>query len=105
MKTMKTTKASVKKAVEKSGYILEVSVNDVEYKGTGKSAIEVLTDFISSADFPFGVKTSAFIKLSNGKKISTQRYSAIVARRVFKNISHKKSALEMLASKMEGRME
>src|SRR3989304_8588968 len=85
-------------------YTLEVSVNDVEYKGSANSLEQALSDFVLSPSFPFGVKTRVFIKFSDGEKSGSQRYGAIVARRVFSAISHKPSAIDILASKMEQRM-
>lgn len=98
---MATKKAPVKKA---KGYSLEVSVNDVEYKGKGASMVEALAGFVASPVFPFGVKTRVFLKFSDGKKEGKQLYRPIVARRVFSTISHKPSALEILARKLEARL-
>jgi hypothetical protein len=106
----KTKEPKVKKTKEKvlgsrrGMYSLEVSVNDVEYKGSANSVHQALSDFVLSPSFPFGVKTRVMLKFSDGKKEGSQRYGALVARRVFKAISHKPSALEVLASKLEERM-
>src|SRR3990167_5621654 len=107
---MEKTKKPVKKAVKKETdtrrglYTLDVSVNDVEYKGSANSLEQALSDFVVSPSFPFGVKTRVFLKFSDGEKSGSQRYGALVARRVFSAISHKPSAVEILASKMEARM-
>ena len=98
------TKIKEPKNATKGKYALEVSVNDVAYKGSAASMVQALTDFVSSKDFPFGVKTRVLFKFSDGKREGLQRYGALVARRVFKAISHKPSALEILASKLEARM-
>ena len=103
---MEKTKKPVKKAVKKETGLctLEVSVNDVEYKGSANSLEQALSDFVVSPSFPFGVKTRVFLKFSDGEKSGSQRYGALVARRVFSAISHKPSAVAILASKMEQRM-
>jgi len=101
---MEKTKKPVKKPVKKGSYTLEVSVNDVEYKGSANSLEQALSDFVLSPSFPYGIKTRVFIKFSDGKKSGSQRYGALVARRVFSAISHKPSAVDILASKMEARM-
>ena len=106
---MATKKAPVKKAVkkevkEKKGYTLEVSVNDVEYKGKGETMVDALSSFVASPVFPFGVKTRVFLKFSDGKKEGKQLYRPIVARRVFSAMSSKPSAVEILARKLEARL-
>lgn len=98
---MATKKATTKKS---GAYNLEVLVNDSEYKGNGETMVEALSGFVSSKDFPFGVKTRVVFKFSNGKKEGLYRYGALIGRRVFKAISHKPSALEILARKMEERL-
>ena len=100
----KTKEPKAKKVAKKGAYQLEVSVNDVAYKGSAASMVQALTDFVSSKDFPFGVKTRVLLKFGDGKKEGLQRYGALVARRVFKAISHKPSALEILAGKLESRL-
>lgn len=97
-----TKKPVVKKA--KGAYTLEVSVNDVNYEGTGESMVDILSKFVTSQDFPFSIKTRVFMKFSDGKKEGIQRYSAMVARRIFKVLASKTSALEIQARKMEERM-
>ena len=103
MTKTKETKKVMKKE-SKGAYKLEVSVNDVEYKGSAASMAQALTDFVESKDFPFGVKTRVLLKFSNGKREGMQRYGALVARRIFSAISHKPSAIEIQARKMEERM-
>ena len=100
-------KAETKKPVVKKmkgAYTLEVSVNDVEYKGSGESMVDALSMFVASQDFPFGVKTRVLFKFSDGKKEGIQRYSAMVARRIFKVLASKTSALEIQAKKMQERL-
>ncbi len=99
---LKAVKKTVKKA--KGAYTLEVSVNDVEYKGSGATMVDALSSFVASPVFPFGVKTRVFLKFSDGKNEATQLYRPIVARRVFSAMSRKPSALEILARKLEARL-
>lgn len=105
---MKETKKVAKKKVSGNSqlglYALEVSVNDVEYKGSAQTMEQALNDFVTSTSFPFSVKTRVLLKFSDGKREGSQRYSALMARRVFKMISSKPSALEIMARKMEAGM-
>jgi len=103
---MKTKKGSVKETTksEKGKYTLSVLVNDSEYKGKGKDMVEALAGFVSSPLFPFGVKTRVVLSFSDGKREGVYRYPVKMARRVFKMMAHKTSALEILARKMEERL-
>ena len=101
---MATKKAEVKKAVKKGDYTLEVSVNDIEYKGTGESMEDALAGFVNSPDFPFAVKTAVVMKFSDGKKKGTQTLRALMGRRMFNAASHKPVGIEIQARKMEERM-
>lgn len=101
---MKKTIAKPVKAVKKGAYTLEVSVNDVEYKGTGENMVDALSMFVASPVFPFSVKTRVLLKFSDGKKKGSQLYRALMARRIFKLISSKPSALEIQSRKMDARM-
>ena len=100
-KTTEGTKITKKK---KGDYTLSVSVNDVEYKGSGATMVDALTGFTASKDFPFSVKTRVVFKFSNGKKDGLFRQPTAMARRVFKMLSSKPSAVEILARKMEERL-
>ena len=86
---------------KKPKYHLEVNVNDLEYKGEAESLEQALTDFVNSPDFPFSVKTRVFMKFGKeGEELQTRFYPVIVARKLFKRISFKESALEILANKL-----
>ena len=104
-KEKKPTKPTEKPAkVAKPRYTLEVSVNDVEYKGSGESMVEALAGFVASPSFPFGIKTRVLLKFSDGVKSASQVYSASMARRIFKVASKKLSAIEIMARKMVERL-
>ena len=98
------TKKVEKKATKKGEYTLEVSVNDVKYKGSGATMAEALAGFVSSKDFPFSVKTAVVFNFSDGKKKGTQILRALMGRRMFNAIAHKPSAIEIQARKMEERL-
>lgn len=98
------TKEKKPKVVKKKGYTLEVTVNDVSYKGTGENMIDALTTFVASPLFPFAVKTPVSMKFSDGTRNGIQRYPALMGRRVFNAISHKPSGIEILADKLDKRM-
>lgn len=85
---------------KKLDYSLEVSVNDVVYKGEAKDMKQALADFISSSAFPFAIKTKVLVKYSKGGVERSQFYHVPEARRIFKIISLKDSALELLATKL-----
>ena len=92
------------KVVKKGKYTLEVTVNDVSYKGSGDSMIDALAMFVASPKFPFNVKTRVLMSFSDGKRVGIQNYPALMARRVFNAISHKMAGVEILADKLEKRM-
>lgn len=102
----KTTKV-VKKAKDivlgsrRGLYTLDVKVNDVEYKGSANSMAQALSDFVLNPSFPFAVKTAVVLKFSDGEKKGTQTLRALMGRRLFSAISHKPSAIEIQARKME----
>lgn len=99
------TKPKPTKAVkEKKGYTLEVSVNDVEYKGSGETMVDALAGFVASPDFPFSVKTRVMFKFSNGEKSGIQRYSSLMANRMFRILTTKPQSLEIVGRKMEQRL-
>lgn len=104
----KETKNPVKKETvlgsRRGLYTLEVSVNDIEYKGSANNMVQALSDFVLSPHFPFAVKTRVLLKFSDGEKEGSQVYSALMGRRVFNAISHKPSAVEIYGRKMEARL-
>ena len=102
MAKTKTPKAEVKKA--KGAYSLEVSVNDVKYKGSGATMVDALAGFVSSKDFPFAVKTAVVMKFSDGEKKGTQILRALMGRRLFNAMAHKPAAIEIQARKMAERL-
>ena len=104
MAKTKATKEPREKKDAKPKYTLEVSVNDVSYKGSGDSMVDALASFVASSVFPFGIKTRVLLKFSDGVKSGLQRYSASMARRVFKVLPRKVSAVEIMARKMEERL-
>ena len=110
MAKTKTTKEVVKKAKEtvlgsrRGLYTLDVKVNDVEYKGSANSMNQALSDFVLNPSFPFSVKTSVVFNFSDGEKKGTQVLRALMGRRLFNAISHKPSAIEIQARKMEERL-
>jgi hypothetical protein len=102
-KTTKTVKAT-KPAPEKKAtpaYALEVSVNDIEFKTTGKTLAEALAKFVESGEFPYGVKTRVAIKYSKGKETGKKLMHVPEARRIFNMISAKPTALELFAARLE----
>lgn len=100
------TKEKTTKVVKKSEgkYTLEVSVNDVKYKGTGATMVDALTAFVNSPKFPFAVKTAVMMKFSDGKKKGTQTLRALMGRRMFNATAHKPTGIEIQARKMEERL-
>lgn len=103
-KKPEAVKKEVKEKKPKGAYTLEVSVNDVEYKGSGETMVDALAGFVASKDFPFSVKTRLLLKFSNGEKSGIQRYSAPMANRMFKILTSKPQSLEIVGRKMEQRM-
>ena len=99
-----TKKAETKKSTKKGAYTLEVSVNDVVYKGSGENMVDALSKFVASPEFPFAVKTQVSMNFSDGKRKGIQRYPALMGRRTFNAISFKPSAIEILAGDMERRL-
>lgn len=85
-------------------YTLEVSVNDVEYKNSANSMVQALSDFALSPVFPFAVKTRVLFKFSDGTKEGIQRYSPLLANRMFRILTTKPQSVEIVARKMEARM-
>lgn len=85
-------------------YTLEVSVNDIEYKNSANNMVQALSDFVLSPVFPFSVKTRVLFKFSDGTKEGIQRYSSLMANRMFKILTIKPQSLEIVARKMEARM-
>ena len=98
------TKKVEKKATKKGKYTLEVSVNDVKYKGSGATMVEALAGFVSSKDFPFSVKTAVMMKFSDGKKKGTQTLRALMGRRMFNAAAHSPAGIAIQARKMEERL-
>ena len=110
------TKKVVKKAVKKLGavkapkkvkgldYFLEVSFNDVVYKVEAVDFKQALKDFVGSSEFPFAFKTRVLVKYGKGSEERSQFYHVPEARKVFKMVSLKESALELLASKLEANL-
>ncbi len=100
----KVAKKPVKKlganaAPKKLAYHLEIKVNDVEFKTDANDMAEAISQFINSPEFPFAVKTKVFVKYSKGGVERAQLYHVPEARKVFRMIALKPSALELLAFK------
>ena len=96
LKVKKVTKPKVKKPK----YHLEIHVNDLVYKGEAETLEQALQDFVNNPNFPFSVKTRVFMKFGEGKELQTRTYPVFVARRLFKHISFREAALEILANKL-----
>lgn len=97
-KVKKEVKASEEKV--KNDYHLTVYVNDVVFSTKAKDLTEALTQFINSPEFPNAPKTKTIFKFGKGKTLSQRLFHVPEARRMFSIISHKPSALEVLASKL-----
>ena len=94
------TEKKTKKVAPRKDYHLEVRVNDIVFKTKAKDLNEALTQFINSPEFPFAPKTKTFITFGKGKNASQRLFHVPEARRIFSMISHKPSALEVLATKL-----
>lgn len=98
-KTKKLGSAKPKKA-KKLDYYLDVSVNDTQFRCEAVDLSEALKNFVNSVNFPFSIKTRAFLKYGN-KEVERERfYHVPEARRLFRLISSDPSALEILARKL-----
>lgn len=101
----KTTKSKTENRVEKvvptkDNYSFEVTVNEVTFKTEAVDLKSALSDFIKSPQFPLGVKTRVFMKFGKGNKLVNHTIPVTMARRLFSIISHKATAVEILANKL-----
>lgn len=99
-KSPKATKPLGAVKTKGKGVTLEVSVNDLEYKAKAVDLHQALLDLVTSPEFPFAIKTRAFVKFSNGKVERSVTYPTAVARRVFRLVSTDPTSLELLAVKL-----
>lgn len=102
-KVEKVTKKE--KAPKKGAYLLEVVVNDENYKGQANDLLEALQDFVSSPSFPAVIKTRVVIRCSHGESDYRWVMPTFMARRMFKMIEKKPTALELFASRLVGRLD
>ena len=105
MTKTKTKKEVSKKEVSKKDYYLEASVNDVVFKTKAESILEALKSFIQSPDYPFGAKTKLFFTYGKGKDERHHLYHAQEARRLLLTLSHKPTAIDVLAAKFTRNLE
>lgn len=106
-KTTKT-KSAVKKVAKKvadegatvSACRLEVKVNDVHFKTNAPDFETALTEFVQSPEYPLGAKTTAIISYAQGANKGTRVLHPSEARRTFKAMSLKGSAITILAYKL-----
>lgn len=99
MPKKKTTRKTTKR--RKPPYSLEVEVNDTTFKTNAKSMTEALTKFVESPEFPLGPKTVTLVRYSKGRNKGRQVWHTPRARRLFRQIALKSSALEVLGAKMQ----
>lgn len=101
-KTKKETTKKVKseEVKEKPNCVLEIKVNDVEYKTKAKNLNEALTNFVKSPEFPISVKTKVVINYSEGKKKGRRILPVSVARRLFSLVNLKPAAIEIFTNKL-----
>ena len=93
------TKKTIKEPKAKTGFKLEVRVNDLVYKGESDTMEQALADFISNPNYPFAVKTAVVIKFSDSKNEKQVTWPAMLARRKFRMLSLKPSVAELIAGK------
>ena len=90
-----------KKTKKKPPYSLEIKVNDVEFKTDAENLTVALTEFVQSPVFPLGAKTLAIVKIAKGKVERQEIWQTPKARRLFRIIGLKPSALEVLGARLE----
>lgn len=98
-------KAAKKAPAVALDYHLEVSFDDVVYKGEAVSLERALEDFVKSEAFPEGAKSKVIVKISNGSMERVRVLRPLLARRIFSSISTKPVALSVLASKLTSQLE
>lgn len=92
-------KAKVVKEQPELQYSIEVSVNDINYKGSAITLYDALMDFVKSPVFPFAIKSRCLIKYSDGKTERQVVWPALRAKRQFTMLSLKPTHAEFQADK------
>lgn len=100
-KTKKESKKPVAPKKAEPKFQIEVEVNDVVFKGSGKTLSDALDSFVKSDKFPVSVKTRAIIRYSKGKEKRQIVWHVPMARRMFNRMDLKPAVAEILGGRME----
>src|SRR3990167_1553730 len=79
---------------------LEVSVNDLNYKGDAVSLEQALTDFVNSPHFPPSVKSRVFFKYSDKNGERTKTLNVHMGRIMLRRMAMKDDVLQLFAEKL-----